>query len=192
MSKEIIEVIKSVGKKYPEIPYNLVIAMGMIESSLKPQAKAPTSSALGLFQFLNRTWLSMVNKYGDEVGISKDLSMNTILDLRKDPKLSTEMMYRLVLENKAILKTVNPVHLYLAHFLGPSVASKFIRAYKATPKDIASKFLPRESKANPGVFRTKEGKERTVEEIYTLFSNKLSKAADTAYRIAKLPPEKLS
>ena len=39
------------------------------ESGLNPNARASTSSATGLFQFTNQTWLSMVERYGDKYGL---------------------------------------------------------------------------------------------------------------------------
>lgn len=102
-----------------------------IESAGNPNAKAGTSSATGLGQQINATWLNLVNAYHKEWwnGRTKD----QVLALRKNPSLNIEMLARLTEENARAVGTTNGGDLYLAHFLGPADAKDLFRANENTP-----------------------------------------------------------
>lgn len=102
-----------------------------IESAGNPSIKAQTSSATGLGQQLNATWLALVNKYHPEWwnGRTKD----GVLNLRKNPSLNIELLARLTEENARIVGTTTGGDLYLAHFLGPVDAKDLFRADPSTP-----------------------------------------------------------
>ncbi|SEM30954.1 hypothetical protein [Bradyrhizobium sp. OK095] len=61
-----------------------------------------TSSALGVGQFINGTWLGMIKRYRHE--LAEGRSDAEILELRKDPDLSREMTARYAAENEARLR----------------------------------------------------------------------------------------
>src|SRR5579863_2942363 len=85
--------------------FGLLMAQAQRESGFKADAKSPSSSASGLFQFVDSTWLDMVHRFGDKYGVG-DLaqqisqtgngklvvanasSKQKILDLRRDPVIS--------------------------------------------------------------------------------------------------------
>ena len=102
-----------------------------IESAGNPQAKAKTSSATGLGQFLNATWLNLVNKYHREWWNGR--TKNQVLDLRKNPSLSIELLARLTEESADAIGSTSGGDLYLAHFLGPADAKDLFRANPNTP-----------------------------------------------------------
>jgi murein DD-endopeptidase MepM/ murein hydrolase activator NlpD len=95
-----------------------------VESAGSATAKNPLSSATGLGQFINSTWLRMIRTYRPDLAGS--LSAEKQLELRFDPTLSREMTTHLARENKAYLESaghsVSAGSLYLAHFLGPAGA----------------------------------------------------------------------
>jgi hypothetical protein len=120
-----------------------------IESAGKPNAKASTSSATGLFQFLNQSWLEILYLHGPlkiakrikKTGNPKkpysvpDGGERAICDMRKagsDPallKLNIDMGARLWEDNaKALGKGWTDGDLYLSHFLGIGGARKVFRA----------------------------------------------------------------
>lgn len=149
------------------------------ESSLDPQAKAETSSASGLFQFIDQTWLRMVKNYGAAVGlenesraISEDRTGRldvadsgqraAILNLRHDPKLASAMAGFLTRENAQSLsaslgRKVSMEELYIAHVLGASGAADLIKLSSTDPDRPAQPLFVDAARANPALFfdRTK-------------------------------------
>ncbi|ULK99367.1 hypothetical protein [Bradyrhizobium sp. I71] len=108
------------------------------ESSGNPdKANKPnkTSSALGLGQFINGTWLDMVKRYKPKLAEGK--SDAEILELRKNSDISKEMTARYAEENQARLRRagvpVTPTSTYLMHFAGPGGGVKLMKADPNTP-----------------------------------------------------------
>jgi len=101
-----------------------------VESGGDPNAKNPSSSATGLGQFIERTWLNLFRKHfpAEAANLGKD----AILELRKDAETSKRMIEIYARENAEILKkaglSVTEANLYLTHFLGPDGAVKVIKA----------------------------------------------------------------
>jgi hypothetical protein len=103
-----------------------------IESSGNPNAKARTSSALGLAQFLNATWLATVKLHRPDVMVGR--TEKQVLALRTNPSFSIEMMARHWEDNQRIVgMSATPGDLYLAHFLGVGTAKQVYRAGANTP-----------------------------------------------------------
>src|SRR5262249_4565968 len=84
------------------VDFTLLVQTAQRESSLNPNARAGTSSATGLFQFVDGTWLDMVRRHGAEHGLANYASAlqsghvdaatrHDILALRSDPELSARM-----------------------------------------------------------------------------------------------------
>lgn len=100
------------------------------ESGGDPTAKNPKSTATGAGQFIESTWLSMMNKYRPD--LVKGKTEPQILALRNNPELSKAMTAKYAEENGAALRKANlPVNdgtLYLAHFAGPSGAQQLLKA----------------------------------------------------------------
>jgi len=94
-----------------------------------------TSSALGLGQFINGTWLDMIKRYRRDLAEGK--SDAEILELRKNPDLSKEMTAKYAAENEARLRQagvpVTPASTYLMHFAGPGGGVKLLKADPDTP-----------------------------------------------------------
>ncbi|MCX7676587.1 MAG: transglycosylase SLT domain-containing protein, partial [Alteraurantiacibacter sp.] len=44
--------------------FSYLLAQARIESGLNPAARARTSSASGLFQFIDQTWLATLDRHG--------------------------------------------------------------------------------------------------------------------------------
>ena len=181
------------------VDFSYLLKQAQIESSFRADVKASTSSATGLYQFIDKTWLSMVNKYGDKYGLSDLASQindngkvacnnvkKEILELRKDPELCSLMAAELAADNKAHLekstgKEAGATELYMAHFMGPSGASKFLNALDKNPNTNAAALFPDAARANKNVFYDKSGKPRSLEEVYERFDKKFDalKTAET-------------
>lgn len=174
------------------VDFSYLLQQAHVESSFNTTAKAKGSSASGLFQFIESTWLSMVKKYGDKYGLS-DLAdqisdsgkvaskavRNQILALRKDAELSSLMAGEYASENKGYLQgriggDIGSTELYMAHFMGPAGAGKFLEALNRSPDTKGADIFSREACSNPAIFYNKAGQKRSLEEIYALFDKKFS------------------
>ena len=105
-----------------------------IESAGDPNAKNPKSTATGLGQFIEGTWIGLFKKYFPDR--AESMSKEAILELRKSEKISRDMIALYAKENAAVLQnagvSVDQAALYLAHFLGPQGAVKVLQAPKGT------------------------------------------------------------
>lgn len=112
-----------------------------VESGGNPNAKNPQSSATGLGQFIESTWLRLFKK--NFPSMASSMTDAAILELRKDAKLSRDMVKLLLQENAAILRqagqTLSDPNLYLAHFLGPGGAIKLLNS---APGTTANELFP--------------------------------------------------
>lgn len=184
--------------------FNFLLAQARIESSLNPNAKAPTSSAAGLFQFTNATWLSTLERHGAKHGLGwasaaisngriTDSSMaGRIMGLRYDPAASALMAGELAGDNRdEMMRTLgrqpNAAELYLGHFLGSGDATRFITALARNPDASATALLPAASAANRGIFRTGSGAERSLAEVMSVIEAKVE-GAMSGEGGAGLPP----
>lgn len=123
-----------------------------IESAGNPNAKAPTSSALGLGQFIAATWLDVVARHRPDLMAGR--SRADVLALRTDPPLAVEMLARLAEDNaRALGAGYTDADLYLAHFSGIAVARRVLRADPATA--VAGIFSVAAINANPSILRGK-------------------------------------
>jgi hypothetical protein len=148
------------------VDFSLLVETARRESAFNPNARAATSSAAGLFQFIESTWFDMVRRYGAQHGMAGEAAAlqqgadgetrRAILALRTDPELSARMAGELARENAAALqarlgRAPNAGELYAAHVLGPSGAARLIEA-AAQGQENAAALFPREARANRGVF----------------------------------------
>jgi hypothetical protein len=168
--------------------FDYLLTTAMRESRLQPQAKSKNSSASGLFQFIDQTWLSLVKRYGERHGLgdyaaaieqkkggackvaSAEMKA-AILALRQDPELSALMAGESARETKQSLecslgREVNCGELYAAHFLGQSGAKKLITLNEADPSQRADLQFGRAAENNRSVFYHRDGSPKTVGEIY--------------------------
>ena len=100
------------------------------ESGGNPNIPNKYSTAKGLGQFIDSTWLTMVKRYRPDIAAGK--SNAQIIALKTNAPLAREMTTRYVEENARALRSAGmPVtdgNLYLAHFLGAGGAVKLLSA----------------------------------------------------------------
>lgn len=105
------------------------------ESGGNTNAKNPLSTATGLGQFIESTWIEQFTKVFPEQ--AKTMSREAILAMRTDARTSRALIENYAKENAAVLQkagvSVNDAALYLAHFLGPSGAIAVLKASAGTP-----------------------------------------------------------
>jgi Transglycosylase SLT domain len=148
------------------VDFSLLVETARRESALNPNARAGTSSATGLFQFIDSTWLDMVRRHGDAHGLGAEADAlrqgadpamrREILALRSDPELSARMAGELARENALTLQArlgrpPSAGELYAAHVMGSGGAARLIEA-AAQGAPSAAAIFPREAAANRGLF----------------------------------------
>jgi muramidase (phage lysozyme) len=146
-------------------------ATALIESGGNANAKAGTSSAGGMFQFIDSTWTQM----------TKEMGKNYSLQDKFDPKKSAEVMEYFTQKQKAQLekgtgRAASNTDLYMAHFLGAGGATKFLNAKSQDPNQSAAMLDPKAAAANKSIYYDKAGKERSVQEVYDLMGKKMGGA----------------
>lgn len=119
------------------------------ESGGNPNAKNPNSSAGGLGQFIDSTWLAMLKQ--ERPDLIEGRSPQELLALKSDPALSRQMTEAYANQNGQILSKAgfeaNPGNTYLAHFAGPQGAVKVLGADPNAP--VESVLGPQAVAANP-------------------------------------------
>jgi hypothetical protein len=123
------------------------------ESQGKSEAKNPHSSAAGIAQFVEGTWLELVKRHRPD--IAAGLNQKQILELRENPQLSRFLTGRYIEQNMSILSKrglpTTPGSLYLAHFAGPGGALAIL----AAPENADAATVIANADRRPGVTRAK-------------------------------------
>jgi murein DD-endopeptidase MepM/ murein hydrolase activator NlpD len=128
---------------------SFVYRITTIESGNNCKAKNPLSTAAGLGQFIESTWLRILRDYRPDLVAGR--SRSEILDLRYDCAIALAMTTALTRENASYIRSrghiVTPGNLYLAHFLGPGGAATAL----GTPPDapVLNVFGASVVRANP-------------------------------------------
>ncbi len=180
------------------IDFDYLLGQAQVESGLNARAAAPTSSARGLYQFIEQSWLAVVKKHGPEHGLgwaSDAIGRNAngrwtvdpamrqqVLGLRNDPTAASLMAAEHASDNKSVLegslgRTATGTDLYMAHFLGLGGAKQFLGAMQANPDRAGASMFPAAARANRSIFFAADGSQRSLGEIYNRFAAKLDKGA---------------
>jgi hypothetical protein len=187
------------------ISFEYLLTTAQIESNMNPSAQASTSSAKGLYQFIDQTWLGTMKQDGAAFGLGQyadaisrssgghyevsDPAMRAaILRLRNDPQASAMLAGALTRNNAALVgsnigRTPTNGELYIAHFLGADGAGKLINAASSKPQTNAAVMFPNAAAANRNIFYDHSGRARSVGEVYS----KLTKLFDSARAVAFAP-----
>jgi hypothetical protein len=181
--------------------FEYMISAAKIESNLNPSAQASTSSARGLYQFIEQTWLGTVKeagaafgfgKYADAISktpsgsysVSDSATRNEILKLRDDPAVNAAMAGVLTQSNSfkltgAIGRRPTDGELYIAHFMGVSGASKLISKAEDNPSTSAPAMFPSAAAANRSIFYNRDGSARSVSQVYSVLTSRYASAANS-------------
>jgi hypothetical protein len=193
--------------------FEYLLNTALRESNLNPNAKARTSSATGLFQFIDQTWLATMKQSGGALGygkyadaitktssgryvVSNPAMRNEIFALRKDPTANAVMAGAFANSNAKVLtdrlgRKPNDGELYMAHFLGASGAARFIRATEANPNGKAAALFPRAAHANNSIFYDKSGAARSLKQVYAGLVSRHN-VIGSATQIAEAKPDAAS
>ncbi|MGV9006565.1 MAG: transglycosylase SLT domain-containing protein [Brevundimonas sp.] len=168
------------------VDFDFLMKTARRESAMNPSAQAPSSTAAGLFQFIEQTWLATVKQHGAQHGYGQyaDLihrggdgrwrvegaARNVVLDLRFDPQAASTMAAELTASNAAYLRgrtgrEPGAGDLYAAHFLGPAGAAQLMEAMATRPDASAVGIFPQAAAANRSIFY-RDGRPATVAEVH--------------------------
>lgn len=193
--------------------FDYLLKTAVRESNLDPAAKSASSSATGLFQFIDQTWLETLKWAGPQLGYAQFANdivqtpsgqltvpdaerRREIMALRKDPAASAAMAAAFTQRNAAILtdrlgRPPSQGELYIAHFIGAGGAAQLISAAAATPNAKAADLFPEAAQANRAIFFERSGGGRSVAQVYEVLVSRHDCAPSTAPQpraVAALPP----
>lgn len=145
----------------------LLMAIADKESSFATEVQAQTSSATGLFQFIEKTWLGVVRDFGSTYGLEREAQLvagdlssaerSRILALRSDAYLSAVLAAEMLKRDgnrlaRVLGRPLTGGETYLVHFLGPDGAQRLLTRAVAAPDAAAAELLPRPAAANQPIF----------------------------------------
>jgi hypothetical protein len=185
--------------------FEYLLTTAQIESNLNPAAQAMTSTAKGLYQFIDQTWLATMKNAGPALGYSRyaaaivqgpdgrydvpdPAARAAIMRLRADPAVSATMAGMFTRSNAAQLNAAigrapSEGELYIAHFLGSDGAAKLIAAASSQPSANAAAMFPQAAAANPSIFYDRAGRPAGAAAVY----GKLTGRYDVARALAFAP-----
>lgn len=185
--------------------FQYLLATARVESGLNPKAASSASSARGLFQFIEQTWLQTMKEAGPRLGFGRQAEAITrlpsgrydvadaatrqdILALRNDPTVNAAMAGAFTQHNAERLsdrigRAPSEGELYLAHFLGAGGAGRLITMASQTPSASAAAAFPGAARANKSIFHDRQGNARSVAQVYGLLVGRY----DTARAVPKSP-----
>src|SRR5712671_3306010 len=181
--------------------FQYLLATAQVESGLDPNAAVASSSAKGLFQFIDQTWLTTLKEAGPALGygryadaIAKSPSgryevpdpdmRRKIFSLRDDPAANAAMAGAFTQQNAALLtdrigRPPTEGELYVAHFLGASGAARLINRAGSNPNEAAAAVFPNAARANKSIFYDHQGQARSVAGVYRLLVGRYDVARAT-------------
>ena len=187
--------------------FEYLLTTAQIESNLNPAAQAATSSAKGLYQFIDQTWLATMKQAGPALGLSSyaEAIVQTpdgryavpdadaraaIMRLRSDPAVSATLAGAFTRSNAAQLaasigRAPSDGELYIAHFLGPDGAARLIATAASQPQASAADLFPGAAAANRAIFYDRSGHALGVGAVY----RKLTGRYEVARALAFAPRE---
>jgi hypothetical protein len=173
--------------------FQYLLATAKVESNLDPRASAKTSSAGGLFQFIEQTWLSTLKEAGAAFGLGRYANAiektdsgyavtdrvlrEEVMKLRQDPGANAAMAGAFTRNNAEFLaqhlgREATEPELYLAHFLGARGAATLISAAQTTPNAIAAQSFPQAARANRIIFYHEGGRPKSFAEVARTLSQR--------------------
>jgi hypothetical protein len=183
----VVEAAIQTASQATGVDFSFLLGAAKRESGYDPGARAHSSSAAGLFQFVDQTWLATLKKHGAKHGYARYAELigqgtdgrfyvsgaearKTVMDLRLDPHAASLMAGELASDHASYLRgrvgrAPTAGELYAAHFLGPQGSARLIEAAEKSPKASAAAMFPEAAAANHPIFY-RDGRPATVAEVY--------------------------
>jgi hypothetical protein len=181
--------------------FEYLLTTAKMESDFNPKAGASTSSAHGLFQFIDQTWLGTVKEAGAQLGygkyadtisksrsgsysVSDPAARSAVMKLRDDPAAASSMAAVLTQSNSFKLtgkigRRPTDGELYMAHFMGVGGAAKLIANAEDNPQASGARLFPNAAAANRSIFYDHSGRARSVSQVYSVLTSRYASAANS-------------
>src|SRR3981081_2420458 len=181
--------------------FEYLLATAKMESNFNPTAGASTSSARGLYQFIDQTWLGTVKEAGAQLGygkyadaitrspsgsysVSDPAARTAIMKLRDDPAAASAMAAALPQSNSFKLtgkigRRPTDGELYMAHFMGVGGATKLILNAEDNPQASGARLFPNAAAANRSIVFDGRRRARSVSEVYSVLTSRYASAANS-------------
>jgi hypothetical protein len=182
------------------VDFSFLMELAAAESAFDTGSKAAKSSATGLYQFKQDTWLETVKRHGEKYGIGSYASQvdyfvdsdgnsrpmisdsgvyKHVLSLRRNPRMAALLAAEHLKDNMRQLslslhQQLGRTEMYLTHFLGASGAITFLELLGKNPDKVAGDIFPGPASRNTNIFHKKNKKPRTVAEVYNVLGKKFS------------------
>jgi len=189
------------GSKLTGASFEYMLSTAKMESDFNPSAGASTSSAHGLYQFIDQTWLGTVKEAGAQLGyggyadaitrtssgsytVDDPTMKRSIMKLRDDPQAASAMAGALTQSNSFKLtgllgRRPSDSELYMAHFMGVGGAAKLIANAQDNPQAVGARLFPNAAAANRSIFYSRDGSARSVSEVYSVLDARYASAANS-------------
>ena len=187
------------GSDQTGVSFEYLLTTAKMESDFDPSAGATTSSAHGLYQFIDQTWLGTVKEAGPQLGygnyadaitrtssgsytVDDPFMKRSILKLRDDPQAASSMAAALTQSNSFKLtgllgRRPSDSELYMAHFMGVGGAAKLIANAEDNPQAVGARLFPNAASANRSIFYARDGRARSVSEVYSVLNARYASAS---------------
>jgi hypothetical protein len=182
--------------------FEYLLTTAKMESDFNPKAGASTSSAHGLYQFIDQTWLGTVKEAGAQLGygqyadaitksssgsysVSDPTARAAIMKLKDDPAASSAMAAVFTQSNSFKLtgmigRRPTDSELYMAHFMGVGGAAKLISNAEDNPQASGARLFPNAAAANRSIFYDSSGQARSVSAVYSVLTSRYASAAGSS------------
>ncbi|MCP3445207.1 lytic transglycosylase domain-containing protein [Bradyrhizobium sp. CCGUVB14] len=188
------------GSNQTGVSFEYMLTTAKMESDFDPSASATTSSAHGLYQFIDQTWLGTVKEAGTQLGygnysdaitrtssgtytVDDPFMKRSIMKLRDDPEAASSMAAALTQSNSFKLtgllgRRPSDSELYMAHFMGVGGAAKLIANAEDNPQAVGARLFPNAASSNRSIFYAKDGRARSVSEVYSVLNARYASASN--------------
>jgi hypothetical protein len=191
--------VAEVAAVVPDADPVYLMALADKESNFVPHAESKKSSATGLYQFTDATWLETVKRVGGRYGLQHDADMirmvngrpvvedpevlKEILDRRSNPTIAAIMAAEKANYDKQRIERtlghkLNHTESYIAHLLGTGAAIQFLTLMKESPNTKAADAFPKAAPGNAPLFykKTEDGRQAfTISQMYNLIDHMIEK-----------------
>src|ERR1700716_1481340 len=194
------------------VGFDYLLATAKVESDLDPNLTMRSSSATGLFQFIDQTWLGTLKQAGPAFGYgdyANAISLTSsgryvvedptlrgeIMQLRKDPTANAMMGGVFTQQNASVLssrlgRAPSEGELYIGHFFGPYAGAQAIALAGTNPNANAADIFPAAAQANRSIFYDNRGTARSVAGVCAELARRyhVARAEAASLTVAAAPP----